>query len=153
MYSNFLTIENDEIKLEAVLWFNQDKNKSNSRMSIYYNIIRKIDNVVIGNCGIRLANNEENHYLGNIEYEIFEQYQGNNYAYKATKLLGQVALSFNVDELSITASPDNIASIKTIEKLGAKFIRIQKVPRKSKLHKNSKKVAIYNWQLESERIK
>jgi len=138
--NNFEVLYDNEIKL--ILSIGLPKTKQ------FYYIIYDVNTLEkIGNCGIRLEENENNIYLGNIEYEIFPKFQGHNYALKATKLLSQIALDYGVTNLNITASPTNFASIKTIEKLGAQFVEIKKVPKKLKLYKKSKEVAIYNWNL------
>jgi tagatose 1,6-diphosphate aldolase len=104
----------------------------------------------IGQCGIRLTDSVDQ-YLGNIEYEIFEPYQGNHYAYKASVLLSEVALLFGYKKVTITANPTNLASIKTIEKLGAKHLYVKDVPKSHRLYKKSPKVAIYEWNIEGKR--
>lgn len=96
-----------------------------SSKQFYYTIHDKLTKEKIGQCGIRLLENEENEYLGNIEYEIFAPYQGNHLAYKASMLLSNVALFFGVKKVSITTSPTNLASMATIQKLGAKYICVK----------------------------
>lgn len=44
----------------------------------YYIIYRISDNEKVGQCGIRMKKNEENYYLGNIEYEILPYSRGNH---------------------------------------------------------------------------
>lgn len=137
---NYEVLHDDEIKL--ILSIGIPKRKQ------FYYIIYDINTFEkIGNCGIRLEENEDNIYLGNIEYEIFPEFQGHNYAMKATKLLSQIALDYEIINLNITANPTNLASIKTIEKLGAQFLEIKKVPKNMKLYQKSKEVAIYNWNI------
>ena len=55
--------------------------------------------------------------LGNIEYEIFEEYRGHNYSQEACMLLGSIAYDNGVTKLMITANVNNLASIKIIENL------------------------------------
>lgn len=141
MSETFKNLKNEEIIL--VLTMSLPKTKR-----FYFKIFKTDTQKCVGRCGIRLEENEENKYLGNIEYEILEQYRGNNYAKKACELLAKVALDYNVESLTITARPDNIASIKTIESLGAKYIEILKVPKNMRLYKTSKEVNVYRWNLE-----
>ena len=68
--------------------------------------------------------------LGNIEYEIFEEYRGHNYSQEACMLLGSIAYDNGVTKLMITANVNNLASIKIIENLNAKFVKVMKVPKK-----------------------
>ena len=51
-----------------------------------------------------------------------EEYQGNNYAFKACKLLLEVAKYHNINKIHLSCDYDNIASYKTIERLGGKLI-------------------------------
>lgn len=141
MNQNFDLISDDEIQLKISL-------KVDSTKQFYYLIYRKKDNCKIGHCGIRLETNNTNYYIGNIEYEIFEQYRGNNYAEKAVKLLSKVASHYRINHLLITANPENKPSIKTIENLRANFIAIKDVPTEMRLYKSgTKKVAIYELKL------
>src|SRR5574344_275744 len=137
---NFNILENDILRLELVISVNN---------SYYYKIYK--DNTYIGNCGIRLSNDKDNYYLGNIEYEIFPQYRGKNYGEQASKLLMNIALYFNINDIYITANPDNLASIKTITNLGGKFIEVVKTPKKSRLYKKGDIfLARYKLNIESE---
>lgn len=60
----------------------------------------------------------ETKWLGDIGYTINEEYKGNNYAYKALKLISPVIASKGIEKVTITTKKSNIASIKTIEKFG-----------------------------------
>ena len=132
-------LEGKEIRLDLSISINN---------AYYYHIYRKSDNAHIGNCGLRLDSNETNYILGNIEYEIFEDYRGNNYAYQACLLLGDLASSKDVDKLIITSRPTNIPSIKTIEKLGVKYLEVRKVPKNNILYKQGDRfVNIYEWNI------
>ncbi len=93
----------------------------------YYDIY--VNNTAVGKISIRIGNNYHSYYNGNIGYEIDKKYRGNNYSYKACKLVLQVAKAHDVDELILTCDESNIASYKTIEKLGAELIEIVKTPK------------------------
>lgn len=139
---SYLSDDEIELRLFSLFW---------DKKCFDYDIVRKKDNMIIGYCGINLNNDIEYEYLGNIEYEVFEQYRGNNYAYKATKLLGQVALYFGVDNLNISVRPDNLASVKTIRKLGARFICFRKLLSNVKLYDNKPEFQVYNWKIEGDK--
>lgn len=135
-------MEDNNLRLELVLGIISSR-------QFYYKIYLKEINKQIGLCGIRLEKNNVNYFLGNIEYEIFPEYRGNNYSYSSCLILSSIAKDNNVDKLIITANPKNIASIKTIEKLGARFIEIGKIPKKNRLYQNGERlVSIYEWNLE-----
>lgn len=92
----------------------------------YYDIF--INNTAVGKISVRIGNNYHSYYNGNIGYEIDKEYRGNNYAYNACKLVLQVAKAHGMNELILTCDESNIASYKTIEKLGADLIEIVKPP-------------------------
>lgn len=140
-----LVLSNGIIKLESIIWCNKPS-------IMYRYAIKKVDtNEFIGVCAIRLAKTIENYYLGNVEYKIYEPYRGNNYALEATKLMANVSKYYNVYDLTITANPNNIASIRTIEKLGARFIEVGKIPKKHQLYKRGERyVSIYEWNIKKE---
>ena len=93
----------------------------------YYDIC--VHNMVVGKISIRIGNNYHSYYNGHIGYEIDKEYRGSNYAYKASKLVLQVAKAHNMGELILTCDENNVASYKTIEKLGAELIEIVKPPK------------------------
>lgn len=78
-------------------------------------------NVRVGDSGhVRLA-------AGHIGFEIHEQHRGNAYAKKACLALeGWIATVSPT--LFVTADPDNEPSLKTIERIGAKFLDEVNVP-------------------------
>ncbi|MBO5462961.1 MAG: GNAT family N-acetyltransferase [Clostridia bacterium] len=93
----------------------------------YYDIC--VGDTPIGKISIRIGNNYHSYYNGHIGYEIDKENRGNNYAYKACKLVLQVAKAHSMRELILTCDESNIASYKTIEKLGAELIEIVKPPK------------------------
>lgn len=72
--------------------------------------------IEIGN--IEYRGSVKNEWLGDIGYTISRKYRGNNYAYKALKLITPLIASKGINKVTITADENNIASIKTIEKFG-----------------------------------
>lgn len=103
--------------------------------TIYYDIYRLIDNVKVGSIELRLTIEGNNYYYGHVGYRIIKQYRGNNYAYYACKIIFEIAKSeFKMDELIITCSPENIASYKTLTKLGGEIIDFVEVPKNHYLY-------------------
>jgi len=76
-------------------------------------------------------NTNRQYVRGHLSYGVSPVYSGHNYAVKACKLIKQVALAHEFTRLFIGSHYDNIASRKTIEKLGAKPITVDDVPDKS----------------------
>lgn len=95
---------------------------------VKWNIYLKDKDVKIGRISFRIGHNYHSYYNGNIGYEIDKKYQGNDYAYKACKMLIGVVKYHKMDKIYLSCDYDNIASYKTIEKLGGKFIEEIKPP-------------------------
>ena len=67
-------------------------------------------------------------YDGNIGYGINEEYRGNRYAEKACRILRELALEHGLRQLYVTSAPDNIASIRTCQRLGATDLGLINLP-------------------------
>ena len=122
--NDFDILSDNEISLKI----SQKYQGENELLPFYYYDIY-VDETVVGKISIRIGNNYHSYYNGNIGYEIDKEYRGSNYAYKASKLVLQVAKAHNMSELILTCDESNIASYKTIEKLGAELIEIVKPPK------------------------
>lgn len=97
--------------------------------TIYYDVVLHGTDIKIGSIDLRLKMNDYMYYYGHIGYDVIKKYRGNNYSYYACKLLFQIAKEkYGLDELYITCNPDNIASYKTLKKLGGELIEVAQVP-------------------------
>lgn len=91
---------------------------------------------VIGCCELRLGMNYSLYYLGQIGYSVYPLYRGNHTAYKACRLLFDLAYhEYGLDELIITCNPDNIPSYKTLKRLQGELKEIVEVPSDHFLYK------------------
>lgn len=106
----------------------------------------------VGRIVFRCGSDMEHEFAGHIGYSVDESYRGHHYALQACLALKPFIRSLGYHHVLITCSPDNIASKKTIEKLGAEFVETKVIPsdlRKeftvSETHKR-----IYYWQLQKE---
>ena len=97
-------------------------------MFYYYDIINTA-NQTIGKISVRIGHNFHSYYNGHIGYEIFEEYRGSGFACKACRIALDVARFHNMDFIYLACAESNIASYKTIEKLGAELVEICDVPR------------------------
>lgn len=82
----------------------------------------------VGHINFRIGDTD--HVLvcaGHIGYEIHEEFRGRGYAYQACRAIAPFVRSVYRD-VTITCDPDNFASIKTIERLGARFVDEVPVP-------------------------
>ncbi len=108
----------------------------------YYDIF--YNNRFAGRISMRIGSNSDSYYNGNIGYEIEEKFRGNNFAFKACKLVLQIAKAHGMNEIILTCDEDNIPSYKTIEKLNAELIEIVKPPKTYFAYReNIKKQRIY----------
>ena len=94
----------------------------------------------VGNCDLRVGENDELYYAGNIGYRINPHHRGHHYAYEACRLLLGIAKDMGMNRLIITCSPDNDASRKTIEKLGGVLIETTDVPPRHWLYQRGETV-------------
>jgi tagatose 1,6-diphosphate aldolase len=68
------------------------------------------------------------HLAGNVGYVVDEPHRGHRYAERSCRVLIPFARQHGLAELWITCGPDNPASRKTLERLGAEFVEIVDVP-------------------------
>lgn len=67
-------------------------------------------------------------YGGHIGYVVDPDYRGHHYAERASRLILPLARRHGMDTIWITCDPDNIASRRTIERLGATFVEVVSAP-------------------------
>jgi predicted acetyltransferase len=68
------------------------------------------------------------YYSGHIGYSISEPMRGRGFAEKAVRLLLPFIQRHGFSVIWITCNPDNVASRRTCERLGAEFIEIVPLP-------------------------
>ncbi|WP_238885497.1 GNAT family N-acetyltransferase [Clostridium sp. YIM B02551] len=91
----------------------------------------------IGKIDLRIGNNENSYYGGNIGYEIYEDYRGNGYASKACAIIKQVATSHGMNKL-----------IRTCEKAGLSLKEIVDLPSYNEMYqKGERQKCIFEWNL------
>lgn len=115
----FFNIAGDILELRLIDTY---EGESDALPFYWWNIILKSSDVVIGKISFRIGHNYHSYYNGNIGYEIDEEYRGNHYAWMACRMVLKLAEYYNMDKLYLTCDYDNIASYKTIEKLGGRLI-------------------------------
>lgn len=117
--------------------------------SVDFGIYLHETNIRIGNCDLRFGMNEELYYAGNVGYRIGEAYRGHGYAYEACVVLLEAARRhYHMKVLIITCSPENVASRKTLEKLGGVLRETVPVPSSHWLYARGERVkSIYQYKL------
>lgn len=128
-----LELSNGEIELRSYRIYSDYYNNSEIDNYVFGIYLVNI-NQLIGFCDLRIGDHDALLYLGHIGYSIFANYRGYSYAYHATKLLLKVADALDYNFLTITVNPENIPSIKTIEKLKVTFIHELRVPTSESLY-------------------
>ena len=64
-------------------------------------------------------------YDGHIGYRVFPSFRGMGLAGKACEIVRPLIRQHHMSSVILTCHPDNIASRRTIEKLGAEFLEIK----------------------------
>lgn len=145
MFKNTSDLFDNEIKL--VLTRTCDANPEKEWVPAYYFDICDLAGTKIGHCDLRIGYNQKT-YIGGIGYGINEEFRGHSYASKACKLLFKLAKKHNMDYLYITCIPENIASSKTCQKAGGKFIEIADIPETNEMYQiGDRKVMVYKFDL------
>jgi tagatose 1,6-diphosphate aldolase len=102
----------------------------------------------IGTIRLRVGNNLSLLTSGHVGYGINPPHQGHHYAERACRLLQQVARAHGMSTLIITCDPENPASRRTCERLGATLTGIYDVPKDHDMYaKGRRKVCRYEWTL------
>jgi tagatose 1,6-diphosphate aldolase len=94
----------------------------------YHFRILKSDGTDVGHINFRVDDSEHLRLCaGHIGYAINEAHRGHGYAWQACRALAPFVHSL-YPAVIVTCDPDNIASIRTIEKLGAHFMEEISIP-------------------------
>lgn len=82
-----------------------------------------------GGIGLRVGTTQAIElYYGHIGYHVYPPARGHHYAERACRLLLPLARYHGLRKLWITCNPDNLASRRTCERLGATLVEIIPVP-------------------------
>ena len=105
--------------------------------SYYFDMM--VQEETVGQCALRIGDGEIVRMVGNIGYQVKEEYRGKGYAVAACYLLCSLARRHGMKELFITCTPDNHPSQRVCEKIGAKFREMVDVPDGHDLYQRGKK--------------
>lgn len=82
-----------------------------------------------GTVSLRVGDHERLvRYAGQVGFAVDPPFRGQRLAERATRLLLPLARVHGLDPLWITCNPDNVASIRTLERLGAEFVEKMALP-------------------------
>ena len=99
-----------------------------------YRFAMRLDGVdrAVGRISLRIGNTDTIElYAGHVGYEVLPAFRGNRLAERSVRLVLPIARRHDLGELWITTNPDNWASRRTCERLGAQFVEVVDVPRDS----------------------
>jgi predicted acetyltransferase len=148
-WKEFRSLANDEIRLVPK---SRDEPAAENGYAPRYGfaIIHIQDNRDIGvvYLAIHPESSRRQYLTGHLSYGVDRRYKGHYYAAQACKLMEDVALAHGLSRLLIGSGYDNIASRKTILKLGAKPITRNDVPDGTILEElRTNKVDMFVWHL------
>ena len=110
--------------------------------------IRK-DGLRIGAINLRIGYTAGLYYGGQIGYGIDEAFRDHSYSAKACKLLVPIIKAHGMTKILITNNYTNIASKRTCEKLGAKLLRVARLPEWHDLYQMGRRFSnIFEWSIE-----
>lgn len=139
-------LRTDEIFLRLVKTAEEQPQKR--WLPAYYFEICLPDGTTIGHCDLRIGHNEKTYIGGNIGYGIEEAYRGHRYAAKACALLFHQARKHGMDYLIITCVPDNLASARTCEIAGGRYLETVAIPPDNEMYAEGKRaVKIFRFDL------
>lgn len=117
--------------LELVLAECQPAKSSVWRVPAYVFTLRhQPTGAAMGRASLRVSRDDERivRFTGHVGYVVDPPYRGRRYAERAGRLLLPLARRHGLAELWLTCQPDNAASRRTIERLGAEFVETVDVP-------------------------
>ena len=91
--------------------------------AFYFNMINVDSNLKMGGINIKAGYTQNiEKFRGNIGFAVDEPYRGNHYASRSCKLLVPIIKLLSLNPIWITCDVDNVASMKSIESIGAIYI-------------------------------
>jgi predicted acetyltransferase len=114
----------------------------------YFFLIFTADGTEVGRISLRVGNTGHVKIIvGHIGYEILEAHRGHGYALQACHALAPFARRI-YSSVIITSDPENLASVRTIERLGAVFLGEVPVPPEDPQYaRGSRRKRRYEWKL------
>lgn len=107
------------------------------------------DSEKIGEINLRIGYTDGLYYGGQIGYGIDEKYRGNGYAALACRLLTPIMKVHGMKKVLISNNQTNTASKRVCEKLGAKLLRVARLPEWHDLYKEGNRFEnIFEWSVE-----
>ena len=100
----------------------------------------RVDGHKVGGLNIRIGNTPAIvGYLGHIGYAVDPEHRGHHYAERACRLVLPLAKAHGLDAIWIMCNPDNAASRRTCERLGAIYVGTVPVPEDCDLYRHGER--------------
>jgi len=117
----------DDLKL--VLAECQPPQTSAWRVPAYLFYLQNHSSQYMGRIRLRVGWNDDIiKFAGQVGYAVEPAFRGRRYAGRACRLLLPLARQHGLEQLWITCQPDNLASRRTLQRLGAEFTGVLDVP-------------------------
>lgn len=102
----------------------------------------------LGHINLRIGSTSHlEQYAGQIGYDVIPRFRGHHYAARSVKLLLPLARRHGLDPLWITCDPENGASRRSLEIVGAEFVEIVDVPEECGIRKYGGKLRKCRYRL------
>ena len=93
-----------------------------------------------GNVDLRIGDSRDLvMYSGHLGYSVLPEHRGNRYASRSCTLLLPLAREHGLEMLWITCNPDNVASSRTCEILGAELVEKVDLPRNTDAYRKGER--------------
>jgi len=144
-FLDFTDLMDEEIKL--VIKSHDEPDEASGYVPRYgFSIVLLSNDEDIGVVYFAVDDTRRQYLRGHLSYGVSPAHARHNYAMKACTLIKRVALAHGFARLFIGSEYDNIASRKTIEKLGAVPVTIDDVPDSAILDTlKVESIAMYVW--------
>ena len=117
----------------------------------HFGILRHGDPRKVGEARLRVGTLDECPSLaisGQLGYIVEPQDRGHGFAARACRLLRPVARAHGLDPVLITCDPENIASLRTCQQLGATFVGTFDIPPDHPMYRDGRRqVCRFEWHL------
>ncbi|MFN4241785.1 MAG: GNAT family N-acetyltransferase [Tepidisphaerales bacterium] len=92
-------------------------------------LARQLPIKLVGGLSLRIGNTRELRYFsGHIGYQVYGPARGHHFAERGVRLVLPLAARHHLKPVWITVNPDNIASRRTCERLGATLVDVVTIP-------------------------
>ena len=122
----FLILDDGVVRLVCYRKANADEKRG--LLPTYHFRITLVSGGEIGFCDLRVGQNINTFYGGNIGYSISPEYRLKGYATRTVNLLLEQAKKEGMAYVLVTTTPENLASRRVIEKAGGRFIDERDIP-------------------------